>query len=150
MSNVSSITNSSAANPATATDAFTSAASQTLSEQDFLNLLVTQMTSQDPMNPMTNQDMLSQMVQFSTLQGNTAMQSTLAGMQSGQAFSEANSMVGQRVNLLTDSNGNTTQGVVSGVDLSSSTPQIIVNGQSYGLNQVISVTPASSTQSTNQ
>jgi flagellar basal-body rod modification protein FlgD len=146
---VSSITNNTAANSATGADGFTSAASQTLSEQDFLNLLVTQMTSQDPLNPMTNQDMLQQMVSFSTLQGNTSMQSLLAGMQSGQAFSEANSMVGQQVNLLTDSNGNTTQGVVSGVDLSSSTPQIIVNGQSYGLNQVISVTPAA-TQSTNQ
>ena len=139
---VSSITNNAAASSATGADAFTSAASQTLSEQDFLNLLVTQMTSQDPMNPMTNQDMLSQMVQFSTLQGNTAMQSLMAGMQGGQAFSMANSMVGQQVNLLTDSNGSTTQGVVSGVDLSSGMPLIMVNGQSYGLSQVISVTPA--------
>ena len=136
------ITNNAAASSATGADAFSSAASKTLSEQDFLNLLVTQMTSQDPMNPMTNQDMLSQMVQFSTLQGNTAMQSTLAGMQSGQAFSEANSMIGKQVNLLLDSKGNTTQGVVSGVDLSSGAPNIIVNGQSYGLSQVISFTPA--------
>ena len=146
---VSSITNNAAASSATGADAFTSAASQTLSEQDFLNLLVTQMTSQDPMNPMTNQDMLSQMVQFSTLQGNTAMQSLMAGMQGGQAFSMANSMVGQQVNLLTDSNGSTTQGVVSGVDLSSGMPLIMVNGQSYGLSQVIAVTPAA-TQQTNQ
>jgi hypothetical protein len=46
------------------------------------------------------------------------------------------------VNLLTDANGDTAQGIVSGVDLSSGTPQIIVNGQSYGLNQVLSVNPA--------
>jgi flagellar basal-body rod modification protein FlgD len=141
MSNVSSVTNNTAANSATTTDAFTSAASQTLSEQDFLNLLVTQMTSQDPMNPMTNQDMLSQMVQFSTLQGNTTMQSTLAGMQSGQAFSEANSMIGQQVNLQVDKS-TTAQGVVSGIDLSSGTPQIVVNGQSYNLSQVLAITPA--------
>jgi flagellar basal-body rod modification protein FlgD len=148
MSNVSSVTNSTATNRATGTDAITSAASQTLSEQDFLNLLVTQMTSQDPMNPMTNQDMLSQMVQFSTLQGNTSMQSTLAGLQSGQAFSAANSLIGKQVNLLLDSHGNTTQGVVSGVDLSTGSPQIIVSGQGYGLNQVLSVAPLS-TQTTN-
>jgi len=141
MSDISSITNTTATNSATPTDAFTSAASQTLSEQDFLNLLVTQMTSQDPMNPMTNQDMLSQMVQFSTLQGNTTMQSTLAGMQSGQAFSEANSMIGQQVNLQVDKS-TTAQGVVSGVDLSSGTPQIVVNGQSYDLSQVLTISPA--------
>jgi len=145
MSNVSSVTNSTATNASTGTDAFSSAASQTLSEQDFLNLLVTQMTSQDPMNPMTNQDMLSQMVQFSTLQGNTSMQTTLASMQSDQTLSEANSMIGQQVNLQTDSKGDTAQGVVSGVDLSSGTAQIVVNGQSYNLNQVLSITPATST-----
>jgi flagellar hook assembly protein FlgD len=89
--------------------------------------------------------MLSQMVQFSTLQGNTTMQSTLAGMQSGQSFSEANSMVGQQVNLQTDANGDTAQGVVSGVDLSTGTPQIIVNGQSYNLGQVLSVIPPATT-----
>jgi len=148
-SSVSSVTNNTAANPATGTDAFTSAASQTLSEQDFLNLLVTQMTSQDPMNPMTNQDMLSQMVQFSTLQGNTAMQSTLADVRSSQMFSDANSLIGKQVNLLTGDKGDTAQGVVSGVDISTGTPQIVVNGLSYGLTHVISVTPAA-TQSTNQ
>ena len=142
---ITSISNTTAANAQTTADAISSATSQTLSEQDFLNLLVTQMTSQDPLNPMTNQDMLSQMVQFSTLQGNTTMQSTLAGMQSGQSFSEANSMVGQQVNLQTDANGDTAQGVVSGVDLSTGTPQIIVNGQSYNLDQVLSVIPPATT-----
>jgi flagellar basal-body rod modification protein FlgD len=146
MSSVSSINNT--ANSQTTANAFTSAASQTLSEQDFLNLLVTQMTSQDPLNPMTNQDMLSQMVQFSTLQGNTSMQSTLAGVQNGQSFSEANALMGRQVNLQVDANGNTIQGVVSGVDVSSGTAQIIVNGQSYNLSQVLSVS-AASTQTNN-
>jgi flagellar basal-body rod modification protein FlgD len=145
MSNVSSISNNTATNSATAGDAFTSAASQTLSEQDFLNLLVTQMTSQDPMNPMTNQDMLSQMVQFSTLQGNTAMQSTLADVRSHQIFSDANALIGKQVNLLTDAKGDTAQGVVSGVDVSTGTPQIVVNGRTYDLGQVLTITPAATT-----
>jgi flagellar basal-body rod modification protein FlgD len=136
---VSSITNGTAAGAQNIAEAVNSAASQTLSEQDFLNLLVTQMTSQDPLNPMTNQDMLSQMVQFSTLQSNTAMQSLLAGMQNTQTFAEASSLIGKQVNLLLDSSGATTQGVVSAVDLSSGTPQIVVNGQSYNLSQVLAV-----------
>ena len=147
MSTVSSVSTTNTSSQTTA-DAVTSATSQTLSEQDFLNLLVTQMTSQDPLNPMTNQDMLSEMVQFSTLQGNTTMQSTLADMQSSQTFSDANSLIGKQVSLETDSSGDTTQGVVSGVDLSSGTAQIIVNGQSYDLEKVLSVATAS-TQTTN-
>ncbi len=145
---VAPVSNSTAANAQNVANAVNSATSQTLSEQDFLNLLVTQMTAQDPLNPMTNQDMLSQMVQFSTLQGNTALQSTLANVQSSQALSDANSLIGRQVNLQTDANGDTAQGVVSGVDISSGTPQIVVNGQSYGLNQVLAVTTAP-TQTTN-
>ena len=140
-STISSINNTTATKSQNVADAVSSATSQTLSEQDFLNLLVTQMTSQDPMNPMTNQDMLSQMVQFSTLQGNTALQSTLAGMQSAQALLEADSMIGQQVNLQVDKS-TTAQGVVSGVDLSSGTPQIVVNGQSYDLGKVQTITSA--------
>lgn len=138
---VSAVSNSAAANAQNVANAVNSATSQTLSEQDFLNLLVTQMTTQDPLNPMTNQDMLSQMVQFSTLQGNTALQSTLANVQSSQTFSDANSLIGRQVNLQADANGDTAQGVVSSVDLSSGTPQIVVNGQSYNLSQVLNVAP---------
>jgi flagellar basal-body rod modification protein FlgD len=111
---------------------------QMLSQQDFLNLLVTQMTSQDPLKPIDNQDMLSQMVQFSTLNANTTMQSTLGQMQSGQQFSEASALLGKQVLLQVDSS-TTTQGLVTGLDTSSSTPQIIVNGESYSLGQVLSV-----------
>jgi flagellar basal-body rod modification protein FlgD len=117
---------------------------QMLSQQDFLNLLVTQMTSQDPLKPIDNQDMLSQMVQFSTLSANTTMQSTLGSMQSGQDFSQATSLLGRQVTLQVDSS-TTAQGVVTGIDTSSGVPQITVNGQSYSLSQVLSVTNTTTT-----
>jgi flagellar basal-body rod modification protein FlgD len=142
-STISSINSTAAANSQSTANAITSATSQTLSEQDFLNLLVTQMTSQDPLNPETNQDLLSQMVGFSTLASNTTTQTDLGQMAGGQTFSEANSLIGSQVNLQTDSNGDTTQGIVSGVNTSSGTAQIVVNGQSYSLSQLLSVTPPS-------
>jgi flagellar basal-body rod modification protein FlgD len=100
--------------------------------------LVTQMTAQDPLNPMTNQDMLTQMVQFSTLQANTNLQSNLTAMQVGQEFQAATTLIGRQVSLQGDS-GSTIQGVVTGVDVSSGLPQIVVNGVSYSLGQVLSV-----------
>jgi flagellar basal-body rod modification protein FlgD len=117
---------------------------QMLSQQDFLNLLVAQMTSQDPLKPIDNQDMLSQMVQFSTLNANTTMQSTLGQLQTGQDFSQAASMLGKQVTLQVD--GSTTaQGIVTGIDTSGSVPAITVNGQSYTLSQVLSVANAPTT-----
>ena len=115
---------------------------QVMSQQDFLKLLVAQMTAQDPLNPMTNQDLLAQTVQFSTLQSNTDLQNTLTQMQTGQNLAQADSLLGRQVALQVDST-TTTQGTVSGIDVSSGTPMIVVNGVSYNLGQVLSIsTPA--------
>ena len=118
---------------------------QMLSQQDFLKLLVTQMTSQDPLKPTDAQDLLSQMTQFSTLNANTALQSQLAQMQNLNEFSEAGTLLGKQVTLQVDDT-TTAQGVVSGVDTSGSEPQIIVNGQPYSLAQVLSVANATAAQ----
>lgn len=117
---------------------------QMLSQQDFLNLLVAQMTSQDPLNPTNSQDLLTQMTQFSTLNANTTMQGMLGQLQSGQLFSDAGSLLGRQVTLQVDAS-TTTQGTVTGVNTSGSSPLIVVNGQSYDLSQVLSVSNASTT-----
>ncbi len=118
---------------------------QMLSQQDFLKLLVTQMTSQDPLKPTDAQDLLSQMTQFSTLNANTALQSQLAQMQNLNEFSEAGNLLGKQVTLQVSDTA-TAQGVVTGVDTSGSVPQIMVNGQAYSLAQVLSVANATSAQ----
>ena len=118
---------------------------QMLSQQDFLKLLVTQMTSQDPLKPTDSQDLLSQMTEFSTLNANTALQSQMSQMQSLNQFSEAGTLLGKQVTLQIDDT-TTAQGVVSGVDTSGNVPQIIVNGQSYSLAQVLSVANPATTQ----
>lgn len=128
----------------TSTDT-TSTSTQTLTRADFLKLLVAQMTSQDPLNPTSSQDLLTQTVQLSTLQSNTSLQSTMTQLQGNQTLAEASSLLGRQVTVQADSS-NTAQGVVSGVDLSSGTPQIIVNGTSYSLSQVISISTASASQ----
>jgi flagellar basal-body rod modification protein FlgD len=118
---------------------------QMLSQQDFLQLLVTQMTSQDPLNPTNSQDLLSQMTQFSTLNANTMLQSQMSEMQSLNQFSEAGSLLGKQVTLqLNDTTTGT--GIVSGIDTSGDTPQLIVDGKPYGLEQVISVANPTTTQ----
>lgn len=127
-------------------DTSISASSQMLSEQDFLNLLVTQMTAQDPLDPTNSADLLTQMVQFSTLSANTNLQTQLGDMQSTDQFSQAGSLIGMQVTLQTDSSGDTTQGIVTGVDVSSGTPEIVVNNTSYPLSDVTEVTPPPASQ----
>jgi flagellar basal-body rod modification protein FlgD len=111
---------------------------QMLSQQDFLKLLVAQMTSQDPMKPTDSQDLLSQMTQFSTLNANNSMQTQLGQMQTLNEFSEAGSLLGKQITLQVSDTA-TAQGVVTGVDTSGDVPKIIVDGHSYSLAQVLSV-----------
>jgi flagellar basal-body rod modification protein FlgD len=144
MSSVNSVTGSSSTQN-NVSDAVASATKQ-LSQQDFLNLLVAQMTSQDPLNPTSSQDLLSQMTQFSTLSTNTALQQDISQMNNTQELSAAGALMGKQVTLMVD-DSTTTQGIVNGVDSSTGTPQVVVNGKSYDLSQVISVTnPTTTTQ----
>jgi flagellar basal-body rod modification protein FlgD len=112
---------------------------QVLSQADFLKLLVAQMTSQDPLNPTTSQDLLTQTVQLSTLQSNTSLQSTLSSLQNSQSLAQASSLLGRQVIVQADSQ-TTAQGTVTGIDFSSGTPMIVVNGTEYSLTQVLAIT----------
>jgi len=111
--------------------------SQTLNQADFLKLLVTQMTSQDPLSPTSDTQMAAQMAQFSALQSSQNTETDIEGLQ-------ANALIGQTVSVT--STGSPQTGVVSSVQMQSgSAPQIIVNGQAYTLSQLAAIFPTAST-----
>ena len=79
----------------------TSNASQIGATEDrFLKLLVTQMKNQDPLNPMDNAEVTSQMAQLSTVTGidklNSTVEALSASMLASQSLS-AVSMIGHPV-----------------------------------------------------
>ena len=69
------------------------------------------------------------------------MQSTLTQLGGNQALTQAGSLLGRQVTVQATAS-TTAQGVVSGVDLSTGTPEIVVNGTSYNLSQVLSISSA--------
>jgi len=139
MSTISPVTSPASTSSSSATDT-TPNSSQTLSQNDFLQLLVAQMQYQDPSNPQSDTQMASQMAQFSTLTASTQMSSSLSMLQ-------ANNLVGTNVTVQVTPGSNTVaSGVVSGVTMASGSPQIIVtdasgNATPYNLSQVVSVSP---------
>ncbi|QGU33000.1 flagellar hook assembly protein FlgD [Thermochromatium tepidum] len=102
-----------------------------LGQEDFLRLLTTQLTTQDPTNPVKNEDFVAQMAQFSTLTGIQDLTSSFKSLSQtllqGQAL-EAASLVGKSVlvpsNKMELSEG---QGVSGAVELSSSATQTRVD-----------------------
>jgi flagellar basal-body rod modification protein FlgD len=120
--------------------ATTSIPSQTLNQADFLNLLVTQMSSQDPLNPESDTDFAAQLAQFSSLQETQTMTANLQTIQ-------ATGLIGQTVTATPSTGSGSVSGVVSSVQIASGTPQIIINGQAYQLNQITAVAPTTATTS---
>jgi len=112
---------------------------QTLGQDDFLKLLVTQLTSQDPMNPQKDTDFIAQMAQFSALEQSKTLSSSVADLSARQEFSEAAALLGRTVDVSTTGNA-VVRGAVTAVHVESGTPSLVVNGQSYKLSQVLSVT----------
>lgn len=89
---------------------------QTLSQSDFLKLMVTQMTNQDPTKPMDSTQMVAQMAQFSQVAATQELQQSfdsLATNLSGDQFVRAASLVGQEV-LVPSSAGKLADGTLNG------------------------------------
>jgi flagellar basal-body rod modification protein FlgD len=146
MSSISAITNS----PSTAIStigATTAAAKNTLTTQDFLQLLSTELQNQDPLQPMDDTAYLAQMAQFTSLQQVSTLSTTMSQMSSNQQNLAASSYLGQMVTMNTGNNS-TVSGLVTGVDLSGTTPNLQVNGTSYPLTSLLSVSSASSSTTT--
>lgn len=106
-----------------ATSSDTSAAkTDTSADQDrFLKLLVAQLNNQDPMNPMDNAQMTSQLAQINTVTGIQQVNQTLKSMAdqfASMQVLQGASMVGRDV-LIEGSTLKTTDGVAKGaIDLS--------------------------------
>ncbi|AEK58111.1 MULTISPECIES: flagellar hook assembly protein FlgD [Acidithiobacillus] len=66
----------------TSSGSASSGSSGLASASTFYNLLVTQLTNQDPLNPLSNQDLSAQLAQFSVANGVQAIQSSLTGLMS--------------------------------------------------------------------
>lgn len=109
---------------------------QKLGQDDFIKILVAQLSSQDPMNPQKDTEFIGQMAQFSALESTKSMQSEIQTLR-------ANSMLGQTVEVAVNREANVI-GVVTGIVNEKGEPKIIIGEESYSLKDVVRVerTPA--------
>jgi len=120
-----------------------------LTTSDFLQLLTTEMSNQDPLQPMDNTASMAQLAQFSSLDQMNQLSQNFNLMRADQTKYTAASYIGKQVTVTdsTSSTGSIT-GTVSAVDTSADTPQLEINGNFYLLSSVTKVelpptTPAS-------
>ena len=109
---------------------------QNLGKEDFLKILLTQLSHQDPTAPMQDKEFVAQMAQFSSLEQMTNMASDFAKMARLLKATEASSALGKSVEI--QHGDDTVQGVVRAVSRGE-IPQILVNGKFYEWEQVSTV-----------
>ena len=107
--------------------------SHELGKDDFLKLLITQLSNQDPTSPMEDTQFIAQMAQFSSLEQMTNMSSSFAKMAAFINSSEAASTLGKTVEL--NVGDTVTTGVVQGATRGEN-PQVLVNGMYYNMDQI--------------
>lgn len=136
MSSVTSTTSYWKTPTATSTDSSSTTGTDSLTDFDsFLSILATELQYQDPTDPVSSSEYVSQMAQISSLQQLNSLATT---MDSYKAYS----MIGQTVSYeTTDSAGTTTtgSGTVDSVITKSGSTYLVIDGTQVDLSSVVQV-----------
>lgn len=103
----------------------TASATQEMSDR-FLKLLVTQLKNQDPMNPMENAELTSQLAQMSTVEGITRLNTTLSALSRTSQMLQGAGLVGRSVLAEGNNLELVASGAVGGIELASAADSVKV------------------------
>ncbi len=131
-----------AAQATTTNNSSTSGGLGGLTTTDFLNLFIKQLQNQDPLNPTSSNDFLTQTAQFSQVQGITQLNQNLTQMLSFQQLTQGADLIGKKVTYLAADGSGSKSGVVSGVGMANGQAQLTVGSTNVSLSQVQNVTAA--------
>lgn len=104
-----------------------------LDKDDFLKILITQLSNQDPTKPMEDKEFIAQMAQFSTLEQMTNMNEGFAAVADKIGASQALGMLGKTVEI--EMGESLISGKVEAVT-GGEYPNILVEGKYYGMESI--------------
>lgn len=93
-----------------------------LNEVDFLMLLVTELSNQDPLDPMTDRDFIAQMAQINTLNETVKLNENVQALQ----MLQATSLVGREIEAI-GPNGEHVEGTATEVYFLDSEPWVVID-----------------------
>ncbi|MCH8274613.1 MAG: hypothetical protein IH851_07475 [Armatimonadetes bacterium] len=105
-----------------------------LDQEAFLRLLVVQLATQNPLEPMNDRDFFAQMAQLGMVQGIDRLQSSLQ-------MSQAASLIGREVEVVSPlDGGQIIRGRVEAVETRNNMAFVVVDGVPYELDNVVRIT----------
>lgn len=108
-----------------------------LGQDDFLQLLMTQLKYQDPMNPLSNEDFIAQQAQFTQI---SELQKLNSAINSSNQMMQASSLIGKTVSLINPDNPTETiEGKVKEARFNEKGASILINGKEYPMESITSI-----------
>ena len=114
-----------------------------LNLEDFLKVLTTQLTYQDPLKPVDNQEFMAQLAQFTSLEQTQQLNNKIETLINNQAALQSVGLIGRTVDIA--SSGGTVTGTVKTLSFAGDAPVISIlttagaTIDSISLSQIVSV-----------
>ncbi|SFI36998.1 flagellar hook assembly protein FlgD [Planctomicrobium piriforme] len=113
--------------------------SSQIGQQQFLQLLAAQLSNQNPLEPMAQEDFLSQMAQFSTLSGIESLNTNFSELFKLQSLTQGAALVGKQVTYYSETTKANQTGIVQSAGMENGSLVVTVNGEKVGLDDISSV-----------
>ncbi len=126
----------------TSTSSSSAANPYNLQPSDFIQMMVTQLENQDPMNPTSNADLMAQMSDIGQLESSTQMQTTLQSITLQTQIGSASALIGKSIQGI-DANNSQASGTVTAVQVAGGQVNLqLDSGDTISLTNVSSITSA--------
>ena len=103
-----------------------SAQVNSLGLEDFLKVLLTQLTYQDPLKPLDNQEFIAQLAQFTSLEQNRQVNDRLQQLLTIQSATQSVGLLGRTVEVQSSTGGTNTTGEVTTLRFRQGEPLVTV------------------------
>ena len=113
-------------------------ASNELDSGQFMQILLAQLTHQNPLEPMDNSEMMTQFSQLNSLQELRGIHSSMETMTTVNATTYLTSLIGKTVKA-SRADGKIIEGVVEGVETETDNPQVLIGDERVDLVNVLEI-----------
>ncbi|QDU26966.1 Basal-body rod modification protein FlgD [Anatilimnocola aggregata] len=145
---IDGIGTSAATDAASATDKKKPKDIKDLDINEFLQIMIAELTNQDPLNPMDNTQLVQQIGSIREIAATDKLSTSLESVQTGQSLSTASALIGRKIQALSDDQENV-EGIVERVtiDVDEDNPdkrtyRVHVDGKNIDLRNVREILPA--------
>jgi flagellar basal-body rod modification protein FlgD len=106
---------------------------------NYMTLLVTQLQNQNPLEPMSSDEMTSQLTQLSQLEHMESLDSTFAKTLFAAQVNQGSELIDKEVTFMPDEGNEAVTGRVGGVDMIDGKVMLSVGGSGVEIDRILSI-----------